>query len=293
MREPTLVRPVECFDVPMPSVPNGTALDGLRVLHLSDLHVRKRPSWDKALRRLCAALAHVQTDLVVFTGDLMDHPGDEDAAIDAVSTIVDALPPARGLQPLGLRALAVMGNHDTVGLDRSIEAAVPGLRVLRNEAIEFTSLGLHVLGWSWPEDPLGSMLKAARTGDARSKGEASDAAAPFTLTLAHMPSMIFPAADLALPLVLTGHTHAGQIRVSPRLAPHTSSDVPVHLASGVLRLRSTLCCISRGLGDGVYPGLRFNCPWQAPLYTLRHGPLPAFPERGDGEPHSVQQVVAW
>lgn len=115
----------------------------------------------------------------------------------------------------------------------------------------------------------------------------------FTLTLAHMPSMIFPAADLGLPLILCGHTHAGQIRVSPRLAPHTSSDVPVHLASGVLRLRSTLCCISRGLGDGVYPGLRFNCPWQVPLYTLRHGPLPAFAVRGDVEPHTVQQVVAW
>lgn len=265
----------------MPSVPKGTALDGLRVLHLSDLHVRKKPSWERSLRTLCTALERVETELVVFTGDLMDHPGDEDAAMAAMRMILDALPAARALQPHGLRALAVLGNHDTVALDRTIEQLVPGLRVLRNEAIEFAPLGLRVLGWSWPEDPLGSMLKRVEPTSA------------FTLTLAHMPSMLFPAADLALPLILTGHTHAGQIRVSPQLAPHTSSDVPVHLASGVLRLRSTLCCISRGLGDGVYPGLRFNCPWQAPLYTLRHGPLPAFPSRAAGEPHSVQQVVAW
>ena len=108
----------------------------------------------------------------------------------------------------------------------------------------------------------------------------------FTLALAHHPNTLIPAAALHIPVLLAGHTHAGQIRLHPRLAPHTSSDLPMHLASGILQLGSTLCCISRGLGDGVVEHLRINCPRQMPLYTLRRA------ERL--EPYeNVRQVRSW
>ena len=55
--------------------------------------------------------------------------------------------------------------------------------------------------------------------------------------------------------------------------PHTSSDLPADLATGVLRLRQTLCAVSRGLGQAVIEA-RFNCPAQAPMYVLRRGELP-------------------
>ena len=107
------------------------------------------------------------------------------------------------------------------------------------------------------------------------------------LCLAHMPTEVYGAADLGVPIMLAGHTHGGQFRVSPRLAPHTSSDLPPHLASGMIRLRGTLCCISRGIGDALVE-LRVNCPPQMPLYTLRRAPLPSTPDE------SVPvQVVAW
>lgn len=285
----------------MPSLRAGvptvrSPLEGLRILHLSDLHMRRLPSWGANLRALCAALRQAHADLVVFTGDMMDHPGDEDAAIRAMRAILDAIPPARLLEPLGLRAVGVMGNHDSAALDRRIEGDVPGLCVLRNRAMDFTvgdssTPNLRLLGWSWPEDPLGSLMSATPASFAP---KPPDDKPPFTITLVHMPTMIFAAADLGLPLVLAGHTHAGQIRLSPRCAPHTSSDVPSHLAGGVLRLRSTLCCISRGIGDGVMNGLRINCPWQVPLYTLRHGELPVREgTRGTDYQSEAVQVRAW
>jgi predicted MPP superfamily phosphohydrolase len=290
------------IELPLSSVRSDSPVNGLRILHLSDLHVRRVPTWSGKLRRLCSALARVECDLVVITGDVMDHPGDETAATNALRTILDALPPARLLAPMGLQALGVLGNHDSMEFARAAGRELKGVRFLRNESIEIPcgknhlDVALRVLGWSWPEDPLGTMLNsedlAPQGADLRVSGlgrnEASD---PFTIVLAHMPSMIFAAADMALPLILTGHTHAGQVRLSPRLAPHTSSDVPMHLATGVLRLRSTLCCVSRGLGDGVMQGLRINCPWQAPLYTLRRGPLPVLPEGASAQ--TVHQVMAW
>ena len=99
------------------------------------------------------------------------------------------------------------------------------------------------------------------------------------------------ASSLNLPLVLAGHTHAGQIRLSPRLAPHTSSDLPAHLATGVLRLRGTLCCVSRGMGEAIREHLRINCPRHVPLYTLRRGELPR--AEGGAGAEVVTQVMAW
>ena len=79
-------------------------------------------------------------------------------------------------------------------------------------------------------------------------------------------------------LLFAGHTHGGQFRLSPQIAPHTSCDLPMDLAGGILRARQTLCAVSRGLGNAVVE-LRVNCPPHVPLYTLRSGPLePLAPE---------------
>ena len=269
---PSLIHAVE---LPHPDLP--PELEGLTILQISDLHIRRWAPASESLGRLIEAIESVETDLVVFTGDLMDAPGQEQATIQTLQALFDAMRARAGV-------LAVYGNHDTPLLRRLAPGALPGIRFLDNQftTIELHAKRLEILGLSFPEDPLSALLRRP-AGCPR----------PF-LTLAHHPTCLIACADLALPLVLAGHTHAGQVRVSPTLAPHTSSDVPVHQATGVLRLRSTLMAISRGVGDGVVEGLRINCPRQLPLYTLRRAPLPtphglvgAFDDR------VVTQVVAW
>ncbi len=111
-----------------------------------------------------------------------------------------------------------------------------------------------------------------------------------SLVLTHYPSEVFPAAELGLPIVLAGHTHGGQFRLSPRHIAHTASDMPGRLATGILRLRNTLLCVSRGLGEG-FLDLRINCPQQMPLYTLRRGETL---EGGDGDGYRMlRAVVRW
>jgi len=72
------------------------------------------------------------------------------------------------------------------------------------------------------------------------------------------------AATLGVSLVLSGHTHGGQI-VPPGLGPIAARKFPV--AAGSLRRERTTLYVSRGLGTVFLP-IRFNCPPEVNLLTL-------------------------
>jgi predicted MPP superfamily phosphohydrolase len=255
-----------------PAIP--AALNGLRILHLADSHITRvlpRPSHHRQLLR---ALEQVQADLVVLTGDCMNHPGDELAALRALDELSHSWRSRFG-------ALAIPGNHDTAAFVREARR-LPNLRWLDQESVDYEfDLGkgralLRVVGSGFPEN---LMLAASRIAGApapcRTPSHAACPSAPkpdFTLALTHYPTEVFVAAQLGLPLLLAGHTHGGQIRPHSAFAPHTSCDLPAHQAGGIFQLRETMLCISRGLGRAVLP-IRLNCPAQAPLYTLAHGNL--------------------
>jgi predicted MPP superfamily phosphohydrolase len=282
-RTPAYPEPLEVFRIEHPDLPVG--LDGLRILHLSDLHIRRLERTDDHAD-LLAALRHADCDLAFFTGDYHDGTGHEHAAAELLGEIIAACPARLG-------RFGVFGNHDTP-LMRRLALGIPGITWLNNQLADPISvtpgqppLPVRILGLSYPEDllqcalnlPMGETLLPT-------KGR-------FVLTLAHMPSVLAACAEVGLPLVFAGHTHAGQIRITRRSALHTSSDLPGHLASGVLRLRQTLCCISRGLGDGIWPGLRINCPRQLPLYILTRGPLSAPLAPTHAKPNHLACVRAW
>lgn len=282
-RTPAYPEPLEVFRIEHPDLPVG--LDGLRILHLSDLHIR-RLERTVAHARLLAALRHADCDLAFFTGDYHDGTGHEHAAAELLSEIIAACPARLG-------RFGVFGNHDTP-LMRRLALGIPGITWLNNQLADPISvtpgqppLPLRILGLSYPEDLLECALDLPQGQTLLPvKGR-------FVLTLAHMPSVLAACAEVGLPLIFAGHTHAGQIRITRRSALHTSSDLPGHLASGVLRLRQTLCCISRGLGDGIWPGLRINCPRQLPLYILTRGPLSAPLAPTHAKPNHLACVRAW
>ncbi len=290
-RRPIPPAPIECYDVSHPAVP--PALDGLRILHISDTHVRRKAAGHREFRRLIHALRSTPADLIALTGDFMTRPGDEEAALWTLRATVDAWRD----RPPRLGALALFGNHDSAAF-RAGARRLDGLTWVENRCLDVPGLPLRIIGTSYPEDLFATMLddQARDTGvppvtyRAFPTPAAPEPTSPFLLGLAHHPSEVFPAAEFGVHLLLAGHTHGGQWRLSPRLAPHTSSDLPMHLACGILRLRGTLCCISRGLGESAVE-LRVNCPAQLPLYTLRRGPMPG-PTTGR-DYLTLTQVVGW
>ncbi len=268
-RRPQPPAPLERFEIVHPAVPG--ALEGFTILHISDLHVRRHRPLPPTIADLIDGLAQTEADLVVLTGDFMDRPGDEKTALESLRRVVGACRARLGIA-------GVVGNHDSGPLRERLRE-VEGVRWLtRSAPVWDVAPELRLIGSEEPEDLLASVLSSPAAGNGA-----------MTIGLIHYPSEVYTAADVGIPLVLAGHTHAGQFRVSPRLAPHTSSDLPADLATGVLRLRQTLCAVSRGLGQAVIEA-RFNCPAQAPVYVLRRGELPRI---GAGEFNRLTMQTAW
>lgn len=255
----------------LPDLP--AELQGVRIAHVTDLHitrVRRHHS------RIADALAGAEADLVALTGDYIDKPGQEAAGHRQLRHIVEAAAPALGF-------FGVFGNHDTAAFRKRV-ADLP-VRWLFDEGMHLDGLPMEVWGVDThhhhsTHDALAVARRiAAHNGHPRPAPRADDhvhdddAHEPRTLRLmlCHMPTFMITAADLDMDLMLAGHTHGGQCRLPGARALINSCDLPLHLTSGVLRHRHTLCAVSRGLGETMLP-LRIWCGSQLPIYTLRRGP---------------------
>jgi len=273
-RRPTPPSPIESYSLGHPAVPD--ALRGFTVLHLSDLHIRRARPFPPTIRRVIDALPHWPVDLVVLTGDYMSYPGDEPAALQTLATAAAAWRSRLG-------AYAVFGNHDSSSFRRQARS-IPGIRWLVNETVDVPGVPLRLMGCDDPADLVATMLRA--TPDPR-VGVRPGVSPPLTIAMLHYPTDVYPAREFGVPIVLSGHTHGGQIRLGKSIAPHTSTDLPGPMAAGVLRLDDTLVCISRGLGQAVIE-LRVCSPAHAPLYTLARRDLPPLAGRA-GVLHSIEQ----
>ena len=85
------------------------------------------------------------------------------------------------------------------------------------------------------------------------------------ILLAHDPRRLAEAAALDIPLVLSGHTHGGQV-VLPGVGAVAAQKFPV--VAGIGRRDSTTMFVSRGVGT-VYVPVRINCPPEVAVLTLR------------------------
>ena len=181
----------------LPTLPSG--LDGLRIVHVSDLHVG--PLTDRAA--LAAAFARIvalDPDLVCVTGDIVDSAKTD---IEAWMPLLATLTARRGV-------FAILGNHDRdAGVDRVAAALAyhTDWRLLRDEActLDVDGSHLHLLGLEDRRPP--------RTTDRLSSLLAPVPSDGFAVLLAHHPDAFDDAAAAAIPLTLAGHTHGGQLAV--------------------------------------------------------------------------------
>ena len=170
-------------------------LDHLRVAHLTDLHVgRVTPM---AVQREAVALANAEKpDLVVITGDFVCH---SQLYLDQLVEVV------RGF---AAPVAAVLGNHDYWAGAGEVREALrrAGAEVLTNQhtTITLRHQRLQLLG-----------LDDAYTGHADRKKAAHGLRADLpVLGLSHIAEEADALWQLGVPLVLSGHTHGGQITVA-------------------------------------------------------------------------------
>ena len=194
---------VRRIDVPVVGLPRD--LEGLRIAHVSDVHVGKFTE-GRVLKELAEATNRLKADVIALTGDLIDHKlADLPEALDMVGRLES---------PGGV--YLVEGNHDLFEGREEFARGVAGagLPLLRNEAaaLELRGHPVDLLGVRW-----------SRSAEAMAEDVAAVAALrrpdAFPLLLAHHPHAFDDAAREGIPLTLGGHTHGGQLMVTPEVGP--------------------------------------------------------------------------
>ena len=225
------------------------ALDGFRIVHLSDLHYG--PLADrKHLERATAIANDLNPDLIALTGDYISQ---ERAYAAPCAELVGRLQARFGV-------FAVLGNHDH-WTDATLIAdlfCAEGIRMLINQGIRI-DVGNEAFWLAGVDDTMVGLedlplsLAGARDNE-------------FKLLLAHNPTILRRAARTDVDLVLSGHTHGGQVTLRPER--NRSGRPRRRMLRGLGRRANTQIYVTRGLGTVVLP-VRYGCPPEVSLLELR------------------------
>ncbi|MGH2572386.1 MAG: metallophosphoesterase [Actinomycetota bacterium] len=256
------------------------------VLHLSDFHLVR---FDRSKRRFLASLP--RPDICVVTGDILGEPA-------AVEVAVEALRPLRGR----LASYFVLGSNDYYAprplsyaayfhgrprrprpgrrgrsADLVAQLEADGWIHLRNRRTLLAKDGVsfEVMGMDDPHIERHDFRVAPRQ-EPESVG----------LAVVHSPEQAPELAALGYDLILTGHTHGGQVRLPFVGALVTNSSIPTRLCMGLSRLGRTFLHVSPGLGTSKYAPFRFLCRPEATLLDLV--PAGREPSAG-GQPEGAEE----
>ncbi len=229
----------------------GAAHDGLRIVHLTDLHHSLFTPLEDVQRAVHLANL-LRADVVALTGDYVT------LSSAYIYPVVRALGKLRGR----LGVFAVLGNHDfqvdADGIARALKGQ--GIRVLRNShvALRAGSATLWIIGvddlW-WEADDFEAATRHIPARDPK-------------ILLCHNPIGIRKAATHGIDFMLSGHTHGGQVRLPLVGSVHGRSKLGERFVEGWNRLDGTQIYVNRGIGKSVVP-LRFNCPPEIACLCLR------------------------
>ncbi len=223
------------------------AFDGYRILHLTDLHADMS---EPAMARVGALTGSLDYDLCVLTGDYRGQTfGPYRAALRGLRELRQSI---RG------EVYAVLGNHDTIQMVPDLERM--GVRTLLNEHVVLKRQEARVY-LAGVDDAhfyrVDNLEKAA--------SEIPEGA--FSILLSHTPEIYRQAAHAGFGLMLSGHTHGGQICLPGGLPVTLESRLPRRMGRGAWRHGEMAGYTSAGCGACIVP-VRFNCPPEITLHQL-------------------------
>lgn len=225
-----------------------TAFDGFSILQLSDLHADISQG---AMRHLMDIVRYIDCDICVLTGD---YRGKTFGAFEqSLALMRDVC--ARIKRPL----YGILGNHDSIRMTPALEAM--GIRMLFNEQEPITRDGatIHLAGIDDAHFYRTDDIPRAATAIPR------DA---FSVLLAHTPESYREAAASGFDLMLSGHTHGGQLCLPGGVAIKLEARLPRRMGRGAWRFGELAGYTSAGAGTSLAP-VRLNCPAEITLHMLR------------------------
>lgn len=233
-------------DIRLPGLP--ALFDGFTLLHISDLHVDMS---DGAMQRLIELLPGLAYDLCALTGDYRGRTyGPFGATIAGMARVC-----AHIVAPI----YGVLGNHDSIRMVPELEEM--GVRMLLNEAetLERGDQRIHLVGI---DDPHYYRVDNIEKAVSQLPGD------EFSILLSHTPEIYRQAAHADFDLLLSGHTHGGQICLPGAIPITLDSVLPRRMGSGLWKYHDMVGYTSVGVGSSVLP-VRLNCLPEIVLHHLR------------------------
>ena len=232
------------LEVELAGVPS--ALDGVRIAHLSDFHLGVPSRGRRAVAEAVEWVAERRPELVVVTGDLLSRRGGADEL-------------ERLLGELGA-CFVVLGNHDYADsrdpfsqhVDPAVFAALEGVTLLEDEAIDVELHGqrVQIVG-------VAPRTYAARRAEPQLL---ADRDAALRILLCHVPGIARRIPEGSFHLILAGHYHAGQIVVPYPGGTLNLAHPRIRDVRGLYRYGASVLHVSPGLGTTFVPFRFFARP---------------------------------
>lgn len=233
------------------------ALRGFRIAHLADFHYGEY-SEPTFIRAMVERVNNLRPDLVTLAGDFISCG----PMVKRISADY-AYHCARLLAHLDSpQKFAVMGNHDVLVSREDVTGALvsEGIPVLHNNAVPIEKDGARL----WLAGVADVLCDRPDLEAALPRGR--NAASEPLILMAHEPDYADRVVGSGVDLMLSGHTHGGQVRIPfmplMNLPPLGKKYVAGRFALGDLQLY-----VSRGIGTVGVP-FRFRCPPEIALITL-------------------------
>ena len=226
------------------------SFNGYTILHISDMHVDMS---EAAMRCLIGLLDGMEYDLCVLTGDYRGKTfGPFDAALKGVAKVTTHLK-----RPI----FGVLGNHDTIQMVPAMEAM--GISMLINECAVITR-GNQQIYLAGIDDA--HFFRVDNIEKAASQIPKDG----FSILLSHTPEIFRQAAHANFNLMLSGHTHGGQLCLPGSIPIKLEAILPRRMGAGAWQYNEMSGYTSVGAGSSVV-AVRLNCPPEVTLHRLRCG----------------------
>ena len=222
------------------------SFQGFTMLQISDPHVDMNV---EVMQRVESLVDRLHYDVCVLTGDYRG------LTFGPIDTTLAAM--ARLRRALQGPVYGVLGNHDTITMVPAFEAM--GIRMLlnENEVLERGNQRIHLAGIDDAHFYQMDNIEKAASGIPQEE---------FSILISHTPEIYRHAAHTGFDMLISGHTHGGQICLPGGLPLTLDSNLPRRFGAGSWNYQGMLGYTSRGTGSSVVP-VRFNCP---PEITLHH-----------------------
>lgn len=250
----------------LPELPD--ALDGLRIAHMSDLHIGQLTT-PRHLPHIIDSCLALRADLIALTGDFLD------LSVAVLDDVVHAL---RRLQaPLGV--YLVPGNHDYLDdaqrFLHGFRAAGLNLMVNQTTTVEREGCRLRIAGVDFAHEKakLSKLVHRTLSTLPSRRRDAHGRSTDFKLLLAHHPDAFDAAHRHGVDLTLSGHTHGGQVvlaQTAGRRGVLGLGGMAFRYPRGLYRRGNSYLYVTSGVGSW-FP-LRIKCPPEVVCLTLRSGP---------------------